>query len=1730
MKRGIAGLLISCLILQTPLGVLRAEEMNKEIVQTAVEEYSQSSDSKSVSGTLEVVLESVLGEIDYNRDFQVSLKKAGSSIVGEPETFQFSDSKGIGNVSFEELESGNYTVSITANGFEEYTQDIQINAFAKKQIYVLTGYSEGRHDEENAHSGAMKFGDVNGDSIIDASDMEQIIDAIESEGASANSSTDLNRDGKVDEADLKWFSQSYERENVTSSIMTTISKEAIEPQVDENTVIVGDANIESILGESGENVTFKPANEERISIENPVVLNFTLGGASDSSVEMDGLVIQSPNGEGHLEQGTIIITDEQGDEIQIPFGEDQTRAKISRAASVIINEDGSLEVDLGGQVAVKKISIKVTATSGTQLADISKVEFINGMENRIPAPEMNIPTELTVKGLNKELEISWKAEKNVTGYEVEVSSVVSGKEISEVHKTTANKLSVAQFNNTKLVNKQEYKVRVQSVNGNWRSGYSESVVGIPMATEKPKAPDHVKAEGLYRSIKISWKDMEDTDSYQVFYREDGTEEYTKIDNIQGTSYVVSGLKDNTKYYAYVVGVNELGESPKSLESTATTTNINPVKMPERKLINTSNGVGQVSAHIENVTIGRGNMLESPLDDKNGKSGFGLVDNDHGSRLYVDDWDEGGAYPGGNKGVTVEFDQAYEMNYITLAEDMDRTNYSYVNVKYWDADGKEMETNASISKVKAENDRYYYAIKLPKKIQAKKIRIGVGRYGSVRGIYISELRFYHYDSLEDDIMSLYSDDMHTTLREDVTAATIEILQKRVDEKDEATGEYHPERELLQRELDTAKEILNNTSLNEVIAIHPEITAVKDGHLGFGGLNAWQPLGVTAYADEEIVVYVGHNELRTGANTSLKLMATQYHAEGSSFVQEVQTLKVGRNVVRIPKLQSIDVEKGGSLYVMYTGNNVNDKYGVRISGGTKVPMLDLYQVTDETERETRIKKYVQELNVHVKDMEKQHNKLHKGNEHKAVDYDYDKQNCILGTTDIMLDQMMYSISAEQVLNGIGKGTVEEQTKNLSQALKAMDEMMTLFYQHKGLSNAEGATAKDRLPSQHLNIRYHRMFGSAFMYAGGNHIGIEWGSIPIVGSARPVVRDENGKHISGQYFGWGIAHEIGHDINQAVYAIAEITNNYFSVLAQAKDTNDSVRFKYEDVYEKVTSNTLGKSNDVFTQLGMYWQLHLAYDRGYNYKTYDTYREQFDNLFFARVDTYARNTARAPKPNGIALTLSGNTDQDFMRLSTAAAEKNILEFFERWGMVPDEETVAYASQFEQETRAIYYVNDDARVYEIENGTADTVLGQDVVGDDVSAVVDETSQNQVEIALSNKAGNKDAVLGYEIARYSTSEGKESREVVGFTTEDKFVDTVTTINNRVFTYEITVIDKFLNRSVAKRLPAVKISHDGSYAKDEWTITTNMVSDQDELPEADENEPCAPELESAISKIADNKKDTTYTGKTVKSEDGIATAPEIVLNFNKTLEVTALKYTLQEGTAISDYEIQISTDGETWKTVKSDRFDLKDKTVTVYFENKENGESPFIFTYDARYVKLIATGQEEKEISISEIDVLGPTGDNVEFKKTDGNEAGVGRLKEDFVYDKAQQLKIEKDSLVFVGEYKGNPAYNVVVLYNEKGEIVGGVDADGSINANQIIMADVPEHGELGETSDGTFIYWVEPEQVESLLKNNKVVRAELYRVDNALTNEGQRLVSDTLPIEIPKELKEITLTGGKNSR
>ena len=78
----------------------------------------------------------------------------------------------------------------------------------------------------------------------------------------------------------------------------------------------------------------------------------------------------------------------------------------------------------------------------------------------------------------------------------------------------------------------------------------------------------------------------------------------------------------------------------------------------------------------------------------------------------------------------------------------------------------------------------------------------------------------------------------------------------------------------------------------------------------------------------------------------------------------------------------------------------------------------------------------------------------------------------------------------------------------------------------------------------------------------------------------------------------------------------------------------------------------------------------------------------------------------------------------------------------------------------------------------------------------------------------------------------------------------------------------------------------------------------------------------------------------------------------------------------------------------------------------------------------------------------------------------------------------------------------------------------------MIFADVPAHGELGETENGYWVYYIEPGQLDSVLEDDLLkVRAELYRVDDANTNLGERLVSDTLWTQLPEVLPEIELRG-----
>ena len=121
-----------------------------------------------------------------------------------------------------------------------------------------------------------------------------------------------------------------------------------------------------------------------------------------------------------------------------------------------MDKQGNIRISLGSQVAIKKVTLIIKGVQNNNLAEISSVEFVNGMEERIPRPEMNIPEGFQAEAGNAAINLSWKPSVNVTGYEV----LIRQGDMQQTILTTKTSLNVTSFGGKGLVNYQPYKVSV----------------------------------------------------------------------------------------------------------------------------------------------------------------------------------------------------------------------------------------------------------------------------------------------------------------------------------------------------------------------------------------------------------------------------------------------------------------------------------------------------------------------------------------------------------------------------------------------------------------------------------------------------------------------------------------------------------------------------------------------------------------------------------------------------------------------------------------------------------------------------------------------------------------------------------------------------------------------------------------------------------------------------------------------------------------------------------------------------------------------------------------------------------------------------------------------------------------------------------------------------------------------------------------------------------------------
>lgn len=1555
------------------------------------------------------------------------------------------------NIVFSNLPQGNYDIEVSGNGFSNVVEkNIKIEDYSQRVIL-------------NNH-GSMLFGDFDRNNKIDEEDYKDLFDNIETKDKEIIKKYDLNRDGIVDILDLHYVHENLSLVKENSEIINTdviINPSNVVLEAKEGQEVMGTS--EDLFKEEGKiQISAKDKNDNNIDItpETPVELTMDLGKAT----LMEQIVIKAPVDGSAPASGEVVLFDENNKEVsRESFG----YSLLSRSKAT--SDEGIIKIDLGKQVAVKKITIVVKETTkDPKLAEIAKVEFLNNVYEEIPEPVLNIPTIKEIDPDHEKLTVSWNHEANVTGYEVRCVAVKGGKEY--VRETTSNTVEFSD-----LTNYEEYEISIKSVNGEWSSDYSTPIIAVPKPKERPTAPEGITVESLYKGLKVTWKKNDMAIGQNLYYRVAGSEDsYTEVKNIIGTSYTIVDLEDEVTYEVYLTAYNDIGISNKSKIYSGKTLSINPPISPNYKLINTADAIGEITNHIIDVDYDKGVSEESYPSGK-----IGVVDNDYSTYWYLNDWDSG-IYS--KRGPILTLDKEYTIDTIALIprQEPGFTIPYRANIGVYDeVSGKWTYIEASVQG--RNNNGQYALLKLEEPITARKIQINPSVYGGEK-VSISELKLYNYDSIENDIKNLFKDDLQVELKMSVNQKIIDELRERLNTADEVSGEYHWNKNALEKELKLAEDILNDKGLSEEVFTLEQNISNGTFNLGMG--NDYQALGYSVRAGEEIVVYVG-----TKGNVLPELIFTQFYGESGKFAKSIR-LQKGRNVIEVPKIHDLDVEKGGSIYVRYPNKSAsNNEIKLRVSGGVKIPHLNVYGLINDESKVDEVKAlartYIRDLKTYVDNIEDMYPSIFTNRSNNV--YKYDEKTSVLNTTDIETDKVTLNLPATGILKGITEGlkSEDDQVERLYNTLLAWEQVMEITFAKKGVLGTE------LQPRSRMNIKYQRMFAKAFMYASSNHVGIEFNSSAPLMHGKPYEFNED-KTIkeNGSLFGWGIAHEIGHVVDKPKGTYSETTNNMLSLIIQTFNDENHSRLEdsnvYEKIYEKVTSNTISLPSDVFTTLGMFWQLHLAYEDNHTYEMLwnnDTYYGRLNKLY-------------RDMPSDME---NLDKDQILVRLASDAANKDLTDFFYKWGIRPTEETYEYIKSkgYEKETRQIQYLNDEARRQRLAGITAmdkSTEVVASFDGYNDGDYVKNSKNITLNLGIS---GDNDKILGYEIYRNGVP--------VGFTTEDTYTDILGAVNNRVFKYEVVAYDYLLNVTKKYEVGSLKISHDGSMSKTSWIASTNTSNDEDVNNNMDTTGPIQ---NPAIDKVIDNKSDTVYVGYKSGNNN-----PEIVIDMNKINSIVGIKYTTDDknsSSTIQDYEVYVSNNGEEWTLASLGKFQFgtngdDENSAIVYFNKEDSEGGRQLYTYEASYVKVVAKGKST--ISVAEIDILAPPGDNIDIDV-------IGTLKSDYEY--ADGEVIPAGSVVITGEYRGNPAYNIPVLKNEYGYV---------INSETILLAEIPTNAHLGEISSGTWISWVSPSEVSALTTK---VMAELYRVNDAITLEGQRLVSDSLYVKVPLKLPEIDFNKDEN--
>ena len=1213
-----------------------------------------------------------------------------------------------------------YRVTVSGNGYRTFVQDDLSLETAAKILTIGTKES------------TFTLGDVNQDGTIDFLDQKLVENALGTD----DSRYDLNQDGRVNIIDISYVNRGMiVPENgkamvqngamVTNAIVNRI--DAHETDLSEITLPPESSLADLFTGETSVEIT-KTDSEKEISEEAP--LNIPI--AFTESIPIREIQIATPAAKGIEKFNVIVETDDNG-KVVIPYEDIVQRKTFSRTAENI------LVVNLGEKKVVKKITIQVTKTADNETAVIKQIAFVEDALTKAPEAEPAKPKNVTASPASKSVSLHWDAMANVTGYKVYYGT--SQNDMKKTVSTSKNSVTVSG-----LENLQKYYFMIVGTSDDWQSAASSVVSATPIPDSKPAAPTTLQVTAMDSALRFGWGKTENATGYTVYYREKGQTDWISKNVGNTTSYTVGSLQNGVTYEFCVEAYNQAGTGPRSIiaEGVPKSQNITGPSLPTENRIDSA----LITVRSDSGGAGNVNWNECP----NFKIEHVLDGN------YNTFWQSGVYWA--NQSFTFDFAEPQSMNYMIYVPRQGDSTYTssmrdYKLTAYRKTAGGSYEVidkiSANITAKVIDGTTGYLVLEIPEADDISRITVNVGQWEGGKSVTLSEAAFYHLDDTPEQIADLFANGTFSQLKYSAseTLEKIDALKARV----ESTSAFYLKKEMMLRELDDAKALAEGSSFEIQNGFQSRSTSA-DSVYGQTA-SVLQPLGITAAADSEVIIYA---EIPDDAAVSI--VPTQYYADAGSWSGSSIRLQNGRNVISVSQINTVATEKGGPLYLTYGGENpeaIQLRIVTENGKNGKTPLLELsswYQMSEE-ERRSSIQAYIQEVKTYV------------GNNSSKL-----TQTSIWNHTDISTPSVLLSIPVKELASQITEDS-------LYNAILAWEDVSYVVNTTQGI--VDGSRDSYQYPMEsRQNIRYMRMFGTAFMYAAGNHIGIGYESAAPLVQGEPVSALSADADTNGLY-GWGIAHEIGHNMDKL--GRTEITNNLYSLMVQSYDGKDMTSLpnrletdgRYDAIFQKTAEARPGTANNVFVQLGMYWQLHLAYDEAGDPMA-------FYNQFFQlwKSGEYA----------------SGNDyDNRFALVASKVAQKDLTEFFTRWGMELTESTKRTLKTYEEENRAIWYMNDDSRRNRLE-GTGKA--NGDMTLEPIAVSPSESGSGQ-DVTLRFHHSDEENILGYEILR----DGKS----IAFTKENTYTDQIGTANNTVLTYSVRAVDKQGFLSEAAEEQQVRISYD-----------------------------------------------------------------------------------------------------------------------------------------------------------------------------------------------------------------------------------------------------------------------------------------------------------------------------------